>query len=106
MFLTDELFDKLCAVAQTKSHELGIEISFAICDQNGLPKLYRRFGDILVLSAILVPAKVYTATAKNLAAEGGSLMSLQANDPKLTLVSGGYPLFINDQNMFCEYLKK
>ena len=29
------------------------------------------------------------------AAEGASLMSIQTNDPKITLVAGGYPLFIN-----------
>lgn len=28
MFLTDELFDKLCAVVQTKSHELMAYPSF------------------------------------------------------------------------------
>lgn len=97
--LADELCDKLCIAAQTKSHVLGSKISFAICDQNGLSKLYRRFGDILVLSTILVPAKLYTAaitqsttsSIKKLSVERGSLKSFQANDPKLTLVAGGYP---------------
>ena len=36
MILTDELCDKLCAAALEKSKELGIDISFAICDEHGL----------------------------------------------------------------------
>lgn len=48
---------------------------------------------------LIVPAKPYTAaitqsttsSIKKLSAERGSLKSFQANDPKLTLVAGGYP---------------
>lgn len=29
------------------------------------------------------------------AVEGGSLMAIQTNDPRITLVAGGYPLFVN-----------
>ena len=29
------------------------------------------------------------------AAEGGSLMAIQSNDPRITLVAGGYPLFVD-----------
>lgn len=101
MVLTDELCDKLCAAAREKSRELGFGISFAICDENGLPRAYRRYGDALVLSITLVPGKAYTAAVtqcrtKDVAAcavEGGSLMAIQTNDPKITLVAGGYPLF-------------
>lgn len=50
MILTDELCDKLCAAAREKSEELGIDISFAVSDKNGLPRVYRRYGDALVLS--------------------------------------------------------
>lgn len=60
MILTDELCDKLCAAAREKSKEMGIDISFAISDENGLPRAYRRYG------------------------EGGSLMAIQTNDPKIT----------------------
>ena len=48
MILTDELCDKLCASAREKSKELGIDISFAISDENGLPRVYRRYGEALV----------------------------------------------------------
>ena len=34
---------------------------FAVYDENGLPRVYRRFGDALVLSITLVPGKAYTA---------------------------------------------
>ena len=50
MILTDELCDKLCAAAKEKSREIGIDISFAISDENGLPRVYRRYGEALVLS--------------------------------------------------------
>lgn len=101
MILTDELCDKLCAAAREKSKEIGIDISFAISDENGLPRVYRRYGEALVLSITLVPGKAYTAAVtqsktKDVAAwsaEGGSLMAIQTNDPKITLVAGGYPLF-------------
>ena len=98
MILTDELCDKLCAAAREKSKEIGIDISFAIYDENGLPRAYRRYGEALVLSITLVPGKAYTSAitqckTKNVAvaaAEGASLMAIQANDPKITLVAGGY----------------
>lgn len=103
MILTDELCDKLCAAAHEKSEEIGIDISFAISDENGLPRAYRRYGDALVLSITLVPGKAYTSAitqckTKDLAAysvEGGSLMGIQTNDSRITLVAGGYPLFVN-----------
>ena len=103
MILTDELCDRLCAAAREKSKEIGIDISFAISDEHGLPRVYRRYGDALLLSITLVPGKAYTAavtqcTTKDVAAgaaEGGSLMAIQTNDPRITLVAGGYPLFVN-----------
>ena len=101
MILTDELCDRLCAAAREKSKEYGIDISFAISDENGLPKAYRRYGEELALSITLVPGKAYTAAVTQCktkdvaacAAEGGPLMAIQANDPRITLVAGGYPLF-------------
>lgn len=101
MILTDELCDQLCDAAKEKSRELGVDISFAIYDESGLPRAYRRYGEALVLSVTLVPGKAYTAAVtqcetKDVAAasaEGGSLMASQTNDPRITLVSGGYPIF-------------
>ena len=103
MILTDELCDRLCEAAKQKSKQVGVDISFAICDENGLPRVYRRYGEALVLSITLVPGKAYTAAVTQCktkdvaacAAEGGSLMAIQTNDPKITLVAGGYPLFAN-----------
>lgn len=103
MVLTDELCDKLCAAAQEKSKEVGIDISFAVYDENGLPRVYRRFGEALVLSITLVPGKAYTSAVTQCrtkdvaeaAAEGASLMGIQTNDSRITLVAGGYPLFVN-----------
>ena len=103
MILTDELCDRLCAAAHEKSKELGVDISFAVCDEHGLPRVYRRYGEALVLSITLVPGKAYTAAVTQCktkdvaaaAAEGASLMAIQTNDPRITLVAGGYPLFVN-----------
>lgn len=86
-----------------KRVELCIDISFAVCDRHGLPRVYRRYGEALVLSITLVPDKAYTAAVtqcktKDVAAcakEGGTLMAIQANDKKITLVAGGYPIFAN-----------
>lgn len=101
MILTDEICDRLCAAAKEKSKEVGIDISFAIYDENGLPRAYRRYGEALVLSITLVPGKAYTSAVTQCktkdvaayAAEGASLMAIQTNDTKITLVAGGYPLF-------------
>ena len=103
MVLTDELCEKLAFAAREKSQELGIDISFAICDENGLLKLFRRFGEALILSITLVRGKAYTSAitqnktkdVAQFAKEGNSLMAIQSNDTKITLVAGGYPLFIN-----------
>ena len=103
MVLTDELCDKLCAAALEKSREVGVDISFAVYDENGLPRVYRRYGDALVLSITLVPGKAYTAAVTQCktkdvaaaAAEGQALMAIQTNDARITLVAGGYPLFVN-----------
>ena len=99
MVLTDELCDRLCAAAREKSLELGVDVSFAVSDENGLPRVYRRFGEALVLSITLVQGKAYTAAVtqcktKDVAAaasEDGSLMAVQSNDPRITLVAGGRP---------------
>ena len=103
MVLTNELCDSLCAAALEKSKEIGVDISFAIYDENGLPRAYRRYGEALVLSITLVPGKAYTAAVTqcktkdvaSAAAEGQALMAIQTNDPRITLVAGGYPLFLN-----------
>ena len=103
MVLTNEICDKLCEAALEKSQELGVDISFAVYDENGLPRVYRRYGEALVLSITLVPGKAYTAAVTqcktkdvaDAAAEGQSLMAIQTNDPRITLVAGGYPLFVN-----------
>lgn len=103
MILTDELCDKLCEAAREKSRELGIDISFAVCDEHGLPRVFRRFGDALALSITLVPCKAYTSAVTQCrtkdvavcAEEGGSLMAIQTTDSRITLVAGGYPLFEN-----------
>ena len=103
MILTNEICDKLYEAALKKSEEIGIDISFAISDENGLPRVYRRYGEALVLSITLVPGKAYTAAVtrcktNDVAActkEGGSLMAIQTTDTRITLVAGGYPLFAN-----------
>ena len=103
MVLTNELCDKLCAAALEKSKEVGVDISFSIYDEHGLPRAYRRYGEALVLSITLVPGKAYTAAVTqcktkdvaSAAAEGQALMAIQTNDPRITLVAGGYPLFAN-----------
>lgn len=54
------------------------------------------------MSVTLVPGKAYTAAVTQCrtkdvaaaAAEGAPLMAIQTNDPRITLVAGGYPLFV------------
>lgn len=101
--LTDETCDMLCKAAQTKSRKMGLDISFAIADSNGLPRLFRRFGNALVLSATLVPNKAYTSAITQTptgelapyVAVNGDLMGINTCDPRITLVPGGVPLFVD-----------
>lgn len=101
MIWTEELCDALSVAALKKSKEMNLDISFAIADANGLPRLYRRFGEALVLSTILVPDKAYTSAitqtaTKDLAkaaAEGGALFGINSTDKRITYVAGGFPLF-------------
>ncbi len=101
--LDDDLCDKLCEVALEKAMEMNIDISFAICDDNGLPLVFRRYGNAPIFSTTLVPRKAYTAAIMfmptedlaKLCSDGGPLMGIQNNDSKITLVSGGYPLLVN-----------
>lgn len=105
MVLTDETCDILCKAAQDKSREMGLDISFAIADADGLPRLFRRFGDALVLSATLVPDKAYTAAITRTAtadliphvADGGNLMGMNTCDSRITLVPGGFPLIADGE---------
>ena len=93
MILTDELCDQLCAAAREKSREFGIDISFAVCDENGLPRVYRRYGEALVLSITLVPGKAYTAAVTQsrtkdvaaAAAEGASTIPASPSYPAAIL---------------------
>lgn len=101
--LNDETVDALCRMAKQKSSQMGLDISFAVCDADGLPRLFRRFGDALVLSTILVPAKAYTAAITQTptedlgpsVADGGNLMGINTASDKITLVPGGIPLFVD-----------
>lgn len=94
--IADETCDTLCRAAREKSLELGIDISFAVADADGLPRMFRRFGDALVLSTTLVPAKAHTAAVTRFstgelakcAAEGGSLFGINSSDPRIVFVAG------------------
>lgn len=93
--------------AREKSKEIGIDISFAISNENDLPRVYCRYGEVLVLSITFVPEKAHTAVVmqckkKDVASastEGASLMAMQTNAQRITLVAGGYPLFVNGKDM-------
>lgn len=101
MIWTEDLCDALSAAALKKSREMNLDISFAIADANGLPRTFRRFGEALVLSTILVPNKAYTAAitqtaTKDLAqaaVDGGALFGINSADRRITYVAGGFPLF-------------
>ena len=101
--LTDEACDILCNAAKEKSREMELDISFAIADADGLPRLFRRFGNALVLSATLVPAKAYTAAVTctptgdliPYVADGGDLTGMNTCDRRITLVPGGIPLVVD-----------
>lgn len=101
--LTDETIENLCHAAKEKSTQMGLDISFAVCDADGLPRLFCRFGNALVLSTILVPAKAYTSAITQtptedlmqFVADGDNLMDINTTSDRITLVPGGVPLFRN-----------
>ena len=99
--LDDNLCDVLCEAAKNKADELGIAISFAVCDSNGELLLFRRYENAPVISTTLVPNKAYTSAVMfmpteklaKLCVDGGPLMGLNSMDSRITFISGGYPLF-------------
>lgn len=103
MTLSDEIIDKMVEAAREKADEIGIDISFAVYDEYGYQKYFRRFGNALLFSTTLVPAKAYTAAMMEmpthvlakLSAQGAPLQDVHVLDSKMTLVSGGYPLYID-----------
>ena len=103
MTLSDEIIDKMVEAAREKANEIGIDISFAVYDECGYQKYFRRFGNALLFSTTLVPAKAYTAAMMEvpthvlakLSAQGAPLQDVHVLDSKMTLVSGGYPLYID-----------
>lgn len=103
--ISDDICDSLATAAREKSREIGVDISFAIADADGLPRMFRRFGDALVLSATLVPDKAYTAAITRTptgelapyVADGGDLMGMNSCDSRITLVAGGVPLVVDGQ---------
>lgn len=101
--LDDELCEKLCEAAREKSLEMDLDISFAICDENGFLLVFIRYGEAPIFSTTLVPDKAYTSAIMfmpteqlaKLTCDGGPLMGIQNKDSKITLVSGGFPLVVN-----------
>jgi len=103
--LDDNLCEELCEAAREKSIEMDLDISFAICDEKGFLLLFRRYGEAPTFSTLLVPDKAYTSAIMfmpteqlaRLTCDGGPLMGIQNKDSKITLVSGGFPLVVNDK---------
>lgn len=99
--LTDALCDTLCQAAKEESQRLGIEISFAVADEKGIPLYFKRMGDALIVTVTLVPKKAYTAAVLRTpsgdlaqdAVENKPLFTINTTDPNLTLLGGGFPLF-------------
>lgn len=52
--LDDVLCEKLSDAAHDKAKKLGVDISFAVYDDNAYPLLFRRFDDAPVISTVLV----------------------------------------------------
>lgn len=106
-YLTDDLCNELKNAAETASKAIGLNISFAIADESGLPKYFVRFGDALALSTILVPAKAFTAAVTETATQdleayvqaGKPLSGINTNDPRICLVAGGVPLKVNGKTI-------
>lgn len=104
-YLSDDVCEQLAAAARQKSKEIGVQNCFAICDPDGLLRLFRRFGNAQVMSVKLTPAKSYTAAISKtpsevfgkLAGPGQPLMNYATLDSNFTPVSGGMPLMIGNE---------
>lgn len=82
--------------------EVDVNFSFTLCDMNRLRRVCHYYGEVLVLSITLVLGKTCTSAVIRCrtkdaaaAAEGTFLRAIQANDLRITLMVGGYPLFVN-----------
>lgn len=100
--LTDSLIAKLSEAAHLESQKQGVDISISVVDEKGWPLYFKRYGDAILVTTVLVPNKAYTSAVlkmpsgdlAELAKPGAPLYGVNTADPRVVLFAGGYPLFV------------
>src|SRR5216683_6204217 len=59
--ITIETAERIIKAAETKASEMGIPMSIAICDEDGILKAFRRMDGAALLSVQIAQDKAYTA---------------------------------------------
>jgi len=99
--ITIEAAERLIKAAEAKAHEMGLAMSIAVCDEDGILKAFRRMDGAALLSVGIAQDKAYTAISF------GGLATHEwhdfiKNDPpllhgivktdRLIVFGGGYPV--------------
>ncbi|UPT36775.1 GlcG/HbpS family heme-binding protein [Pseudomonas amygdali] len=100
-FLTDTLIAKLSDAALQEAKKQGVDISISVVDEKGWPLYFKRYGDAMLVTTVLVPNKAYTAAVlrmpsgdlAKLTQPSQPLYGINTADPRVVLFAGGYPLF-------------
>jgi len=103
--LSDALIEKLSATAYQESQKQGVDISIAVVDDKGWPLYFKRYGNAMLVTTVLVPNKAYTSAVlkmpsgdlAELTKPGEPLYGINTADPRIVLFAGGYPLVHNGQ---------
>jgi uncharacterized protein GlcG (DUF336 family) len=101
--LTEEVCEALAQAAKKKSREMGVGVTFAVCDESGNLRLLQRFADAILPSIKIAGKKAYTAavlrqsTAEfgRIAQAGESAFGINVTDDNLVIFGGGFPLTVN-----------
>jgi len=99
--LTEAVIDRLSEAAWQEAKKQGVDISVSFVDEKGWPLYFKRYGDAMLITTVLVPNKAYTAAVlrmpsgdlAKLTQPSQPLYGINTVDPRVVLFAGGYPLF-------------
>jgi uncharacterized protein GlcG (DUF336 family) len=103
--LTSSLIEKLSDAAYRESQKQGVDISFSVADPAGWPLYFKRNGDAILVTTVLVPNKAYTSAVlrmpsgdlAKLTKPDTPLYGINTADPRIVIFAGGYPLLYKGQ---------
>jgi len=97
----------MAEAAALAQRELGVSITMAIADRNGVLRYCYRFGDAILPSVEISQSKAYTSAVLGLttrefgriAQPGGDAYGINVTFPKFAIFGGGVPLQVDGKTV-------